>query len=61
MANCKSCGAPDKFKEKLTFIHDSLSELQKVVHAAKDDEIRGIAFHAVIDLRTFVKELLLAK
>ena len=59
MPKCPACGSPSKFKDKLTFVHDSLSELQKVVHAAGDQEMRDIAYHAVIDIRNFVKEHLI--
>jgi hypothetical protein len=59
MPKCQTCGSPDKFKDKLKFVHESLSELQKVVHGAGDQQIRDIAYHAVIDIRTFVKEQLI--
>ena len=48
-----------KIEEKAKFVYDRLVELQKVVHASGDREIRDIAYHSVIDLRTFVKEHML--
>ena len=48
-----------ELKGKARAVHESLSELQKVVHGITDQESRDAAFHAVIDIRTFVKDMML--
>jgi hypothetical protein len=46
-------------KKKAQFIHDVLVKLQSVVHGSADESVRDEAYHAVIELRNFVKSEML--
>jgi len=50
-----------ELKKKVKAVYDMLVALQPVVHGSADREVRDLAYHAVIDIRTFVKEQMLGK
>ena len=59
MAKCPKCGAPDRLQDNPKAVYDFLVELQKVIPTAKTREMRDLSFHAVIEIRAFVKDHLL--
>ena len=48
-----------ELEKKIKAVLAMLTSLQPVVHGSADPDVRDTAFHAVIDIRNFIKEQML--